>query len=833
MLTCSVCKENRSFVNTAALGDHLRTHELLGEIRFPMRCVDVECGGRYSKLSNLLRHVDKFHKNEGKFAFGVETNIKSAVISSGSSSHDPTSEPLCQSRYGISEDAVQNEATALVAALRAKSGVSHSHIPEIMQSCQRVLNCQAAWMAQKVSQCVRECDVMDAAALTKVDNVLQSCVTETASKLDNMSSSYKQEKFFQLHPLFVKPIEVTFGSRYEVGKGKNKLVYDTFQYIPVEETLRSLLSNESYVAMAMQNNAHFDDGLIREFQDGESYKTAAVDPTQFSIWIQLFYDGMGTSNPLRGQSSLTNVGIFYFIVKNLPTSFTTCHANVHLLAISYSHDLKVYGFEPILEKFVSEMERLQVTGFCGDFPVIGKKTVKVQFAHAVCDNLALNAMFGFIESFSADYFCTLCLATQSDIQSCFNEKNFMLRTVSGYAADVEKINKGDVPIGRNHSRGVKRDCALNKIHGFHVVSNFSLDPMHIVQEGTIVVGLSCVLHQLMNVKKMFNLAQLNNGIITFFSKNFVDKKNRPPEINSVDPNTGTISPSMKATQLWALCRYLPLIIGHKVPAGDEHWAYLLHLLELVDMIFAPAFTQSMIVFLEQHIADHLEMFVQLFGCTTKLKPKHHLLVHFPSIIRRNGPLIGMSCMRYELKNSFFKRSANIMCNFTNVCKTLAYRHQYYALHAVLSNQHCRHVIQPTGTQVVPLCDLQFCDEFCETVCCEGTSMVTTARGLNLGSLYLRTGCFLVTGSVADDDLSFGRVLHFVSAFEGQWYAVLETTEMLEYETHLHSYAVTLNRRANFICKNIYALRNPYPLYGHEAMLSGNKCYLITLKSHVM
>jgi hypothetical protein len=193
----------------------------------------------------------------------------------------------------------------------------------------------------------------------------------------------------------------------------------------------------------------------------------------------------------------------------------------------------------------------------------------------------------------------------------------------------------------------------------------------------------------------------------------------------------------------------------------------------------------------------------------------------------------MSCMRYELKNSFFKRSANIMCNFTNVCKTLAYRHQYYALHAVLSNEHCRHVIQSTGTQVLPLCDTPYCDVLCETVGCKATSMVTTARGLNFGSLYLRNGCFLATGYVTDDDLSFGRVLHFVSAFEGHWYAVLETTEMLEYETHLHSYAVSMRCHAKYICKNIYALRNPYPLYGHKAWLSGNNCYLITLKSHVM
>jgi len=103
-------------------------------------------------------------------------------------------------------------------------------------------------MAQKVLQCIATCEVMDTAALAKVEVVLQFCISETASKLDNMSTVYKQDKYFQSHPLFVMPAEVNFGSRFEVQHGKNKLVYDTFQYISVEDTLRSLLSNESMLS---------------------------------------------------------------------------------------------------------------------------------------------------------------------------------------------------------------------------------------------------------------------------------------------------------------------------------------------------------------------------------------------------------------------------------------------------------------------------------------------------------------------------------------------------------------------------------------------------------
>lgn len=353
------------------------------------------------------------------------------------------------------------------------------------------------------------------------------------------------------------------------------------------------------------------------------------------------------------------------------------------------------------------------------------------------------------------------MATQSEIQSCYHEKDFVARTIAAYKLDVENISTGKVPAGRNNCHGIKRDCFLNKIHGFHVTENFSLDPMHIVLEGIIPVELSCILYYLINIKKLFKLAELNISMLTFFSKNFVDRKSKPPEINSIDPFTGSVSPSMKAMQMWMLCRYLPLIIGHKVPADDEHWAFLLHLLELVDVIFASAFTQSVITFLELHIADHLALFVHLFGSIANLKPKHHLLVHFPTIIRKSGPLIGMSCMRYELKNSFFERSANIMCDFINVCETLAYRHQCYALHSILNNQQCGSLVEPVRIRTVPLCDMRFCDGFCEVVGCESTDMVITAASINLGCLYYKTGCYFVI-DVYNDELCFDKAVHYAS-----------------------------------------------------------------------
>jgi hypothetical protein len=49
--------------------------------------------------------------------------------------------------------------------------------------------------------------------------------------------------------------------------------------------------------------------------------------------LQLYYDGMGVTNPLRSHGSLHNIGAFYYTIKNVPEEFNSCFANVHLLAL--------------------------------------------------------------------------------------------------------------------------------------------------------------------------------------------------------------------------------------------------------------------------------------------------------------------------------------------------------------------------------------------------------------------------------------------------------------------------------------------------------------------
>lgn len=54
---------------------------------------------------------------------------------------------------------------------------------------------------------------------------------------------------------------------------------------------------------------------------------------------------------------------------------------------------------------------------------------------------------------------------------------------------------------------------------------------------------------------------------------------------------------------------------------------------------------------------------------------------------RFGPLINHWTTRFEAKHKYFKHVANVLGNFTNICYSLALRHQLY---------HCYHNLNADG-----------------------------------------------------------------------------------------------------------------------------------------
>ncbi len=63
--------------------------------------------------------------------------------------------------------------------------------------------------------------------------------------------------------------------------------------------------------------------------------------------------------------------------------------------------------------------------------------------------------------------------------------------------------------------------------------------------------------------------------------------------------------------MWLLGRLLPIMVGDKVPVGDDQWLNYLDLLTIVDLILAPELSEDDIALLSVLITDHHHEFVKL------------------------------------------------------------------------------------------------------------------------------------------------------------------------------------------------------------------------------
>ena len=96
------------------------------------------------------------------------------------------------------------------------------------------------------------------------------------------------------------------------------------------------------------------------------------------------------------------MGLVYFQFEQLPVALQSKLENIYLLLCYHTEDIKVFGWEAILEPLVNELLELETKGI--DLTVDGNViNYNVGISCVTGDDLFLNSILGFVESFSAHY----------------------------------------------------------------------------------------------------------------------------------------------------------------------------------------------------------------------------------------------------------------------------------------------------------------------------------------------------------------------------------------------------------------------------------------------
>jgi hypothetical protein len=142
------------------------------------------------------------------------------------------------------------------------------------------------------------------------------------------------------------------------------------------------------------------------------------------------------------------LGAVYAALKCLPPKFNSQLQNLFLVLLFYADDRVKFGNEAIFSILIDDINNLRTKGV--EICIEGKKYqlffVMVQL---LGDNLGLNSILGYVESFSANHYCRACkMHKQQMVSACF-ERSDLLRTVENYTEDVEKCDASQTGIKRS------------------------------------------------------------------------------------------------------------------------------------------------------------------------------------------------------------------------------------------------------------------------------------------------------------------------------------------------------------------------------------------------
>ncbi|XP_068691920.1 uncharacterized protein [Montipora foliosa] len=298
----------------------------------------------------------------------------------------------------------------------------------------------------------------------------------------------------------------------------------------------------------------------------------------------------------------------------------------------------------------------------------------------------------------------------------------------------------------------------------------------------------------------FSLDALNENINTF-SFGATDSKNKPESnLSQATLHSPEAALKQSATQTWCLARHLPFLVGSMVPEGHHHWMLFLDLMHIVDILFSPVTSKGLAMYLKVLIRDFLEEFKALFP-ESSIIPKMHFMVHYPRCIVRLGPLVRHWCMRFEAKNSYFKRLSHGVFNFKNICKSLAFRHQ---------KLQCYHLAEEGG----------YLRTYVET----GTGKVVQQADRTANQKLM-----IQNKMGRDDDNVIFSSVKWVTIYGTKYQPGMIVVEghdgLMPTFAEIKSLLALPDRRVFFLCKKVRVIRFVKHLWAFEVTVMNTECML--------
>ena len=302
---------------------------------------------------------------------------------------------------------------------------------------------------------------------------------------EQLQNENKRVKFIQQNFPHVKPVTVRLNSSNETPK-------ETYQYVPIKDSLRVLLENDSYIKQCREDPYYHREGLIQDIRDGSVFRENVFFKNHpSSIPLLLFVDELEVANPLGAGKVRHKINCTYYSHINVQPQLRSKVKSVQLISLVSSLKWKKHGNLKCNERLLTDLKCLEEDGIQISKPT--PMTVRAGLAYIVGDNLGQHSLAELTTNFNHGFICRWCKVTYKEActegkcyAGCEDDFKPEVWTKEEYdrcAELAEKDEGGD-------TCGVKGRCIFNCLQSFHSTSQLAACLGHDSFEGKNVISLT-------------------------------------------------------------------------------------------------------------------------------------------------------------------------------------------------------------------------------------------------------------------------------------------------------------------------------------------------------
>ena len=621
---------------------------------FQVTCGVDNCVRVYKSVICLKRHINRFHRHFGRVQLNdnvpVDVNLDYLVMGGEIDGDDNNDGNHNHGDY----DYNKRMATFML-TLREEYKTSEAGCEYAINEMSNLLQLNNEQFASKINEQMQQ----NGAVNINVADVMHGQNTQAIGGCESVSTMNKLHKYVKNHMNYISPEEHILGYN-DAG------TRETMQYIPLLENLKSLLCHEDILTQILTNRQS-QDAKRRDYCDGRIYKSCALfrdNPT--ALQIIYYIDDFTLTNPYRDRSKKYKISGQYYTLGNLEPKYRAKLDTMQLSILCRTSYIKKYGLNAVLQPLLRDVAVLETEGI--SFEYEGREFNffgTITFISA--DNLGAHNIARMPENFSTSLRqCRFCNVTKHNMFQQYDETYFQRRTIRTWNqhATIGEQNQAFAKL-----YGIKDHSPFNELQHYHVATGLPSDLAHDLFEGIVPEICETMLRQFV-ADGHFTFGRLSD-IIRQFVYSEVDRDNVVPVLGLTE---ATFRIKFTQAQTFCFAKLLPIMIGTHVPHDSRHWDLFLELIEIIEHLFSPSFTQEDIMFIRGLIQGFNDMFDDVMQAE-RTKPKRHYMIHYPSQMMDFGPLSYCTTMRFEAKHEQFKDFFRKNKNRKNPCKSLAERHQ--------------------------------------------------------------------------------------------------------------------------------------------------------------